>query len=89
MRHDGLEISESQAIGRYLGAIGSGPVRVPADRMAAARVTCAASRGATSIDKILLRRYVMSYAFRRDHDGNAICMAIDQAIKRFACVFFL
>ena len=38
LRHDGLEIAESQAIARYLDAIGDGPSLIPKDNVAAARV---------------------------------------------------
>ena len=87
LRHDGLDIAESQAIGRYLDAIGDGPALVPSDAVAAAKVNYAISTVATNVDKILLRQYVVPYAFHRDDEGNVIRTDIDKAIKRFPRVF--
>lgn len=87
MRHDGLEIAESQAIARYLDRIGSGPALIPSDPVAAARVDAWVASIATNVDKVLMRQYVVPYVFHKDDDGNVIRTDIDKAIKRFPRVF--
>ena len=87
MRDGDLEIGESQAIARYLDRIGTGPALIPAEPVAAARVDASVAMIATSIDKVLLRQYVVPYIFHKDADGNVIRTDIDQAVKRFPRVF--
>jgi glutathione S-transferase len=87
MRHDGLELAESQAIARYLDSAFDGPALIPAEPAAAARVNQWISMTATSVDQLLIRRYVVEYAFHKDDDGNVIRTEIDKAVKRFPRMF--
>ena len=87
MRHNDLEIGESQAIARYFDRTGSGPRLIPAEPVAAARVDSWIATIATNVDKVLLRQYVVPYLFHKDNDGNVIRTDIDKAIKRFPRVF--
>ncbi len=87
MRDGDLEISESMAIARYFDTAFEGPALIPTNPKAAAIVNQWIARVATSIDQLILRRYVVPYAFHRDDDGNVIRTEIDKAIKRFPKVF--
>ena len=87
LRHDGLEIAESQAIARYIDAIGDGPSLIPNDNVAAARVNHWVSLIATRVDTVLLRQYIVPYLFHKDESGNTIRTEIDKALKRFPRVF--
>lgn len=87
MRHDGLELCESQAIARYIDSAFDGPALIPADPKAAAPINRWISTVNTSIDQVLVRRYVVPYVFHKDDDGNVIRTEIDKAVKRFPRVF--
>ncbi len=89
MRHDGLELCESQAIARYIDGAFDGPTLIPADPKAAAPINRWISTVNTSIDQILVRRYIVEYVFHKDDDGNVIRTEIDKAVKRFPRVFGL
>jgi glutathione S-transferase len=82
-----LEISESIAIAQYFDRAFDGPALVPSDAKAAAKVDQWVARITTSLDQLLMRRYVVPYAFHRDDDGNVIRTEIDKAVKRFPKVF--
>jgi len=87
MRHDGLELCESQAIARYLDAAFEGPALIPHDPRAAAIVNQWISMVSSTIDQIFVRRYVVQYLFNKDDDGNVIRHDIDMTIKRFRRMF--
>lgn len=87
MRHDGFELFETQAITRYLDAAFDGPKLFPEELKARALVDQWASLANTSVDKILMRQYVVPYVFHKDDDGNVIRTEIDQAVKRFKSLF--
>jgi len=87
MKDGGLEISESIAIAQYFDRAFDGPALVPSDAKAAAKVDQWVARITTSLDQLLMRRYVVPYAFHRDDDGNVIRTEIDKAVKRFPKVF--
>ncbi|MGZ0188565.1 MAG: glutathione S-transferase family protein [Alphaproteobacteria bacterium] len=87
MRHDGLELSESLAIGRYIDDAFDGPKLIPTDVKAAAKVNQWASCAAIEVDQLLMRNYVVEYAFNKDADGNVVRTKIDPALKRFPRMF--
>jgi glutathione S-transferase len=87
IRHDGLELAESQAIARYIDTAFNGPPLVPLDPRAAAPVNQWVSMVAASVDQLLMRRYVVEYAFHKDDDGNVVRDVIDKSVKRFPKMF--
>ena len=87
MRHDGLELAESLAIARYIDDAFPGPKLTPEDPKAAAEVNRWTAMAATEVDQLLMRNYVVEYAFHKDADGNVVRTKIDQAIKRFPRMF--
>ncbi len=87
MRHDGLELAESQAIARYIDTAFDGPALIPTDPKAAAPINQWISTAAGSVDQLLMRNYVVEYAFHKDDDGNVVRTKIDKAIKRFPRMF--
>ncbi|MEC7807422.1 MAG: glutathione S-transferase domain-containing protein, partial [Pseudomonadota bacterium] len=42
---------------------------------------------ATEVDQLLMRNYVVEYAFHKDEDGNTVRTKIDKALKRFPRMF--
>jgi glutathione S-transferase len=87
MRHDGLELSESLAITRYIDDAFDGPKMIPEDLKAAANVNRWTAFAATEVDQLLMRNYVVEYAFHKDDDGNVVRTKIDKTIKRFPKMF--
>ncbi len=87
MRHEGLELFESQAIACYIDSAFEGPALVPEEPQAAALVEQWVAYCATSVDQLLMRQYVIEYLFHKDDDGNVVRHRIDKAIKRFAKVY--
>ncbi len=87
MRHDGFELCESLAIARYIEETFDGPQMIPEDPKEAAQVNRWTAFAATEVDQLLMRNYVVEYAFHRDDEGNVIRTTIDQAIKRFPRMF--
>jgi glutathione S-transferase len=87
MRHDGLELAESQAIARYIDTAFDGPALIPADPGQAAIINQWVSMVASTIDQIIVRKYFVQYLFMKDDDGNVIRTEIDVALKRFRRVF--
>ena len=87
MRHDGLELSESLAIANYIDDAFDGPKLVPDDPKGAAKVDQWTAFVATEVDQLLMRNYVVEYAFHKDDDGNVVRTKIDKAIKRFPKMF--
>lgn len=87
LRHDGLELIESQAIARYLDEAFPGPRLTPVDPREAALVNEWVAFTATSVDQLLMRRYVVEYLFHKDDDGNVVRTEIDLAVRRFPRMF--
>jgi glutathione S-transferase len=87
MRHDGFELFESMAIARYIDTVFDGPAMIPSEPQAAAVVDQWASFVQTSVDRLILRQYVVEYLFNKDADGNVVRTEIDKAIKRFPKMF--
>ncbi len=83
MRHDGLELAESQAIARYIDTAFAGPALVPTDPKEAAPVNQWIAATAVGVDQLFMRNYVVEYAFHKDEDGNVVRTKIDRALKRF------
>jgi glutathione S-transferase len=89
MRHDGLELVESHAIATYIDTAFDGPPLVPTDPREAAPINRWISTVNTSVDQLLMRRYVVEYAFHKDADGNVVRDEIDKAVKRLPKMFAL
>lgn len=87
MRHDGFELAESQAIIRYIDNNFDGPALIPTEPQAAAKTDQWMAAVATGIDRLLMRQYVVEYAFHKDDDGNVVRDEIDKAVKRFPSMF--
>ncbi len=87
LRHDGLELAESQAIGRYIDTAFEGPALIPTAPRAAAPVNQWIAFAAGAVDQLLMRNYVVEYAFHKDEDGNVVRTKIDRALKRFPQMF--
>ena len=87
MRHDGFVLFESMAIARYIDDIFDGPSLIPANPQAAATVVQWSSFAQTTVDRLILRQYVVQYMFNKDKDGNVIRDEIDKALKGFPKIF--
>ena len=87
IRHDALVLGESQAIARYIDSGFDGPDLIPSAPAKAAAVNQWIAIAAGSVDQLLMRRYVVEYAFHKDDDGNVVRTEIDKAIKRFPEMF--
>ena len=87
MRHDGFALFESMAIAHYIDSVFDGPAMFGSDTKATAAVNQWASFAQTSVDRLILRQYVVQYLFNKDADGNVVRTEIDQAIKRFPTMF--
>ena len=87
MRHNGLELCESQAIARYIDTAFDGPSLVPTDPRAAAPINRWIAATAMGVDQLLMRNYVVEYVFHKDEDGNVVRSKIDRALKRFPRMF--
>ena len=86
---DGLELVESHAIATYIDTAFDGPPLVPTDPREAAPINRWISTVNTSVDQLLMRRYVVEYAFHKDADGNVVRDEIDKAVKRLPKMFAL
>lgn len=87
MRHDGFELSESQAIAQYIDEVFDGSKLIPAVPKAAATVRRWMAFAAVEVDQLLMRNYVVEYAFNKDKEGNVVRTKIDPALKRFPKMF--
>ncbi len=87
IRHDGLELCESQAIAQYIDEVFPGPKLIPADAKAGAKVRQWVAFAAVEADQLLMRNYVVEYAFNKDKDANVVRTKIDPALKRFPKMF--
>ncbi len=89
MRHDGLELVESHAIAKYIDTAFDGPALVPTDPRKAAPINRWISTVNTSVDQLLIRRYVVEYAFHKDAEGNVVRDVIDKSVKHLPKMFAL
>ena len=87
MRHDGLDLVESYAIAHYIDTAFDGPALVPTEPRAAAVVNRWIMTVNTTVDQMIMRKYVVEYAFHKDKDGNVVRDVIDQTVKRLPKMF--
>ena len=87
MRHDGLDLVESTAIARYIDTAFDGPALIPTDPREAAPVNRWIGTVSTSVDQMIMRRYVVEYAFHNDKDGNVVRDVIDKTVRRLPKMF--
>ena len=87
MRHAGFNLSESQAIARYIDTHFDGPPLIPMNTQEAAKVNQWVSIIATEVDQLLMRNYVVEYVFHKDEEGNVVRTKIDRALRRFPAMF--
>ncbi len=80
MRHGDLELCESKAIATYIDRTFDGPKVIPDDPKAAAKVEQWVSLGNVEFDKVMIRQYVVGYAFAKD--GKPDMAAIGDAAQR-------
>ena len=66
MRHGDLELCESKAIATYIDRVFDGPKVIPEEPKAAARVEQWVSLGNVEFDKLMIRQYVVGYAFPKE-----------------------
>src|SRR3954469_18795760 len=66
MRHGDVELCESKAIATYIDRSFGGPRVIPEDPARAARVEQWVSLGNVEFDKVMLRQYVVGYAFPKE-----------------------
>jgi glutathione S-transferase len=81
MRHGDLELCESKAIATYIDRTFGGPKVIPEDPKAAARVEQWVSLGNVEFDKVMIRQYVVGYAFPKE-PGKPDMTAIGEAAQR-------
>lgn len=87
MRDGDLLITESQAIARYIDTAFDGPALVPTSPRDAAPINQWINRVSVAVDQLIMRNYVVEYAFHKDEEGNVIRTKIDRALKRFPRMF--
>jgi glutathione S-transferase len=80
LRHGDVTLFETMAICRYIDRAFDGPPLVPADTLGEAIMEQWASALACTIDRNLVRRYVIEYAFPKGPDGAPDRQAIDAAL---------
>ena len=80
MRHGDVELCESKAIATYIDRVFDGPKVIPEEPKAAARVEQWVSLGNVEFDRLMIRQYVVGYAFARD--GKPDMAAIGAAAEK-------
>jgi glutathione S-transferase len=80
MRHGDLTLCESRAICAYIDRAFEGPSLVPADPAGAARVEQWVSLVNTTMDPVLIRRYLIPYVFPGTPDRSPDRARIDAAL---------
>jgi glutathione S-transferase len=66
MRHGDVTLCESKAIATYIDRVFDGPKMIPEEPKAAARVEQWVSLGNVEFDKLMIRQYVVGYAFPKE-----------------------
>src|SRR5437899_1332643 len=66
MRHGDVELCESKAIATYIDRVFDGPKVIPEDPARAAVVEQWVSLGNVEFDKLMIRQYVVGYAFPKE-----------------------
>ena len=81
MRHGDVTLCESKAIATYIDRVFDGPKVIPEEPKAAARVEQWVSLGNVEFDKLMIRQYVVGYAFPKEPgkpDMTAIAAAAEK-----------
>ena len=81
MRHGDVELCESKAIATYIDRVFDGPKVIPEDPARAAKVEQWVSLGNVEFDKLMIRQYVVGYAFPKE-PGKPDMAAITAAAER-------
>ncbi len=87
MRHNDVELAESETIVRYIDREFDGPALFPEDVAKADIVGQWISIVTTAIDLTMIRRYVLEYLFNKDDDGNVVRDLIDDSVEKFPAQF--
>jgi glutathione S-transferase len=89
MRHGAVQLFESRAICTYIDRAFQGPSLVPSDPVKAALTEQWVSAVTTSIDPLLMRRYVLKHATPGTPDGKPDRATINAALPAMPAKFFL
>jgi glutathione S-transferase len=81
MRHGDVQLCESKAIATYIDRVFDGPKVIPEDPKAAALVEQWVSLGNVEFDKLMIRQYVVGYAFPKE-PGKPDMAAIGAAAEK-------
>jgi len=81
MRHGDVTLCESKAIATYIDRVFDGPKVIPEDAMHAAQVEQWVSLGNVEFDKVMIRQYVVGYAFPKE-PGKPDMAQIGKAAER-------
>jgi len=81
MRHGDVTLCESKAIATYIDRVFDGPKVIPEEPKAAARVEQWVSLGNVEFDKLMIRQYVVGYAFPKE-PGKPDMTAIKAAAEK-------
>jgi glutathione S-transferase len=81
MRHGDLTLCESKAISSYIDRVFDGPKVIPEDVKLGAQVEQWVSLGNVEFDKLMIRQYVVGYAFPKE-PGKPDMVAIAQAAEK-------
>ena len=80
MRHGDVELCESKAIATYIDRVFDGPKVIPDDAKRGAQVEQWVSLGNVEFDRLMIRQYVVGYAFAKD--GKPDMAAIGAAAEK-------
>ena len=81
MRHGDVTLCESKAIATYIDRMFGGPKVIPDDAKRAAQVEQWVSLGNVEFDKLMIRQYVVGYAFPKE-PGKPDMKAIGEAAEK-------
>jgi glutathione S-transferase len=81
MRHGDVTLCESKAIATYIDRVFDGPKVIPDDPKRAAQVEQWVSLGNVEFDKLMIRQYVVGYAFPKE-PGKPDMVAIKAAAEK-------
>jgi glutathione S-transferase len=81
MRHGDVTLCESKAIATYIDRVFDGPKVIPEDPARAAQVEQWVSLGNVEFDKLMMRQYVVGYAFPKE-PGKPDMPAIKAAAEK-------
>jgi glutathione S-transferase len=81
MRHGDVTLCESKAIATYIDRVFDGPKVIPEDAKRAAQVEQWVSLGNVEFDRLMIRQYVVGYAFPKE-PGKPDMAAIGEAAAK-------